>query len=73
MKNLGSLLLTMVISMILAAQGIAGDWKSIKIATEGAYPPWNFIDSSGNLAGFEIDLANDLCGRMNVECEIVTT
>jgi octopine/nopaline transport system substrate-binding protein len=59
--------------MILTAQGIAGDRKSVKIATEGAYPPWNLIDSSGNLAGFEIDLANDLCRRMNVDCEIVAT
>ena len=73
MKKPGALLLTIVISMILAAQVAAGDWKSIKIATEGAYPPWNFIDSSGNLTGFEIDLANDLCKRMNVDCEIVTT
>jgi len=73
MKNLAALLLTMVISMILPAQGVAGDWKSIKIATEGAYPPWNLIDSSGNLTGFEIDLANDLCRRMNVDCEIVAT
>jgi octopine/nopaline transport system substrate-binding protein len=53
------------------AQTAAGDWEKVKIATEGAYPPWNFVDASGNLVGFEIDLAQDLCARMNVACEIV--
>ena len=49
----------------------AKDWKTVRIATEGAYAPWNFTDSSGKLVGFELDLANDLCKRMNVKCEIV--
>ncbi len=44
---------------------------AITIATEGAYEPWNFMTSDGKLAGFEIDLANDLCGRMKVTCKIV--
>ena len=72
MRNLSALLLTTVISMILATQVAAGDWKMIKIATEGAYPPWASIDASGNLVGFDIDLAKDLCKRINVACEIVT-
>jgi octopine/nopaline transport system substrate-binding protein len=50
---------------------MAKDWTSVRVATEGAYPPWNSTDSSGQLIGFEIDLANDLCQRMQVECEIV--
>jgi octopine/nopaline transport system substrate-binding protein len=55
------------------AAGSAGaqDRTSVRIATEGAYPPWNSTDSSGKLIGFELDLANDLCQRMQVECEIV--
>jgi len=47
------------------------DWSSIKIASEGAYKPWNFTDPSGKLVGFEIDLAEDLCKRMKAKCEIV--
>jgi octopine/nopaline transport system substrate-binding protein len=55
------------------AAGSAGaqDRTSVRIATEGAYPPWNSTDSSGKLIGFEPDLASDLCRRMQVECEIV--
>ena len=44
----------------------------IKIATEGAYPPWNLKDESGKLIGFEIDLANLLCDYMKYfNCTIV--
>jgi octopine/nopaline transport system substrate-binding protein len=52
-----------------AAQG--KKWETVKIATEGAYAPWNFTGPGGKLEGFEIDLANDLCNRMKVKCEIV--
>ena len=44
----------------------------VKIATEGAYPPWNLKDESGKLIGFEIDLANLLCDYMRYfNCTIV--
>ncbi len=43
----------------------------IKIGTEGAYPPWNSKDASGNLIGFEVELAQELCGIMKRECTIV--
>ena len=56
---------------LTAGTAMAKDWTSVRVATEGAYPPWNSTDSSGQLIGFEIDLANDLCQRMQVECEIV--
>jgi octopine/nopaline transport system substrate-binding protein len=43
----------------------------ITIATEGAYAPWNFTEAGGKLAGFEVDLANELCKRMKIECTVV--
>ena len=43
----------------------------IKIGTESAYPPWTSKDASGNLNGFEVDLANELCKIMKHECTIV--
>ncbi len=44
---------------------------AITIATEGAYAPWNFTQADGSLAGLEIDLAQNLCGRMKIQCKIV--
>ncbi|WP_201863146.1 lysine/arginine/ornithine ABC transporter substrate-binding protein [Microvirga soli] len=55
----------------LAIGAAAAQEKTVKIATEGAYAPWNFTGAGGKLEGFEIDLANDLCARMKVKCEIV--
>ena len=45
--------------------------KSITIATEGAYAPWNFTTADGKLDGLEVELANDLCARMKIQCTIV--
>ena len=69
-RNAAITALAMVIGLA-TGQAVAKDWTTVRIATEGAYPPWNSTDSSGQLIGFEIDLANDLCSRMQVECEIV--
>ena len=43
----------------------------ITIATEGAYPPFNYLDRKGLPAGFEMDLAQEICERMKAECEFV--
>jgi octopine/nopaline transport system substrate-binding protein len=48
-----------------------GPWTTVKIGTEGAYPPWNGTSASGQLEGAEVDLAMDLCARMSVECVLV--
>ena len=58
---------------VLASLFIIGNVSAdkIKIGTEGAYPPWNSKDASGNLIGFEVELANELCAIMKHECTIV--
>lgn len=61
--------LTLVACALFAGNALAAD--KIKIATEGAYKPYNFKDAAGNLVGFEVDLANELCKRMKIECELV--
>jgi len=44
---------------------------TITIATEGAYPPFNMKDASGELIGFDVDIAKALCEQMEANCEIV--
>jgi octopine/nopaline transport system substrate-binding protein len=60
-----------LIAAALAAGAAAAQEKTVKIATEGAYAPWNFTGAGGKLEGFDIDLANELCGRLKTKCEIV--
>ena len=54
---------------LLAASFASAD--TVKMGTEGAYAPWNFINDAGELAGFEIELGNELCARAGIECEWV--
>lgn len=44
---------------------------SITFATEGAYKPFNYVDTEGSLVGFDVDIANALCEKMNAKCDIV--
>jgi octopine/nopaline transport system substrate-binding protein len=53
-----------------AGRAEAKEWTTIRIATEGAFRPWNFTEPDGTLNGFEIDLYKDLCTRMKVTCEM---
>ncbi len=65
----------LIFASLLAAGLIAGSaaqaQDTIKIATEGAYPPFNGKDASGELVGFDLDIAKALCAEMKAKCEIV--
>ena len=65
------------ILLVLLSLGVLGfasiaNSQTIRIGTEGAYPPWNNINSAGELEGAEIDFGNEACKRMGVTCEWVT-
>lgn len=68
--RLGGVLLAAALALVATAPAGAQQ-RQIRIATEGAYAPWNFTGPGGELQGFEIDLANDLCRRMNARCTIL--
>ena len=69
MNKFIKLFLSIFASIVLLSSTVLAD--KIKIGTEGAYPPWNAKDASGNLIGFEVDLAKELCTIMGHECTIV--
>ena len=63
--------LSLAAAPVLAPAAHAKDWKTVVIAMEGAYAPWNLTESSGKIVGFEPDLAMDLCKRAGLECKII--
>lgn len=63
---LGTAALAMSASMALAQGSV------VRLGTEGAYPPYNFINDSGEVDGFERELGDELCARAELTCEWVT-
>ncbi|KQT44180.1 amino acid ABC transporter [Devosia sp. Leaf420] len=58
---------------ILAAPPLAlAQDNPIRIAIEGQFPPFNYLDTNGKLQGFDVEIADALCAAMKAECEYVT-
>ena len=69
MKNIFKFFLSSVTALMIFFSSAQAD--SIRIGTEGAYPPWNAKDESGKLIGFEVELAKCLCIYMKADCTMV--
>jgi polar amino acid transport system substrate-binding protein len=69
MKFLAKLAAVAALVVAGAAGAQAQQITTIRIGTEGAYPPFNNLNAQRQLEGFEIDYVNDLCTRvMKVTC-----
>jgi polar amino acid transport system substrate-binding protein len=55
---------------LLAPAAFAQD--VVRLGTEGAYPPYNFINDAGEVAGFEREFGDELCKRAELTCEWTT-
>ena len=65
------LIISAVIWGMTAGLSLADGHSVIRMGTEGAYPPWNFVDDNGEIAGFERELGDELCKRAELKCEWV--
>jgi polar amino acid transport system substrate-binding protein len=64
-------LLAALAAGLLSAIAAAEARPAVRVAIEGAYPPFNYIDQNNELQGFEVDLLKALCDVMKVECVTV--
>lgn len=71
--------LVLVVSLLLTACGGAGGSRLdaikkagvIKVGTSADYPPFEFVDASGNTTGFDVELMNEIGKRLGVNVEWV--
>ena len=68
MKNL---IISAAALAIAAGAAYADGHSVVRMGTEGAYPPWNFINDNGEVDGFERELGDELCARAELTCEWV--
>ena len=71
MQNYKKLLLAAAATLVFSANALAVD--KYKVGIEGAYPPFNNKNPSGQVVGFDYDIAMALCAKMKAECEVVTS
>ena len=69
LKKLASMVAAGALALGITAQAQAAD--VLRIAIEGAYPPFSSKTASGELVGFDVDIANALCDQMGRKCEMV--
>mgnify|MGYP002622402277 CR=1 FL=1 len=63
--------LTATLAALALATTAAMAQDVVRMGTEGAYPPYNFINDNNEIDGFERELGDELCRRANLTCEWV--
>lgn len=66
---MNKLILTAAALALSAGTAFAGD--VVRMGTEGAYPPYNFLNDKGEVDGFERELGDTLCAKAGLTCEWV--
>ena len=69
MKNL---ILTTAALAVAGSMTFADAHSVVRLGTEGAYPPYNFLNDDGEVDGFEREVGDEVCARAELTCEWVT-
>ena len=69
MKNL---ILTTAALAVAGTMTFADAHSVVRLGTEGAYPPYNFLNDDGEVDGFEREVGDEICARAELTCEWVT-
>jgi arginine/ornithine transport system substrate-binding protein len=68
--NMKNTISAALVALAGATSAVAQD---LNICVEGAYPPFSTTNESGDVVGFDIDIANALCDEMGASCTMVKT
>jgi polar amino acid transport system substrate-binding protein len=53
---------------LMAGTAFAGEMQKVRMGTEGAYAPYNFVNDKGEIDGFERELGDKLCAIAKLDC-----
>jgi polar amino acid transport system substrate-binding protein len=67
------ILLLIVIAVVVFTGKEEATDNTISFAGSGGYPPFNYLDESGEVIGFDVDVAQEIADRLDMEMEYVTT
>jgi polar amino acid transport system substrate-binding protein len=73
MRKFTRIAATAAIFAIAAGLAQAQEGRTVRIAMDATYPPFESLDASGQIVGFEKDIGDALCERMKVKCEFTNT
>ena len=67
----GMLALAALLPLGDLVQGAHAEDAAVRIAVEGKFPPFNYLDTNGDLQGFDVEVAEALCAAMGKPCDMV--
>ncbi|MFJ6328772.1 MULTISPECIES: transporter substrate-binding domain-containing protein [unclassified Rhizobium] len=53
----------------LSAASAMAEQRTLRIGTDGIYPPFSVVDNSGKVTGLDIDIGNAICAKLSAKCE----
>ena len=59
-----------LLSVLILGAALNVQAATIKFATEATYPPFESVESSGKIVGYDVDIMNALCVQMKTQCTI---
>ena len=71
--NIKKLVLGIVFALGFTRPAFSAIPENIRIGTEASYAPFESLTPQGDVVGFDIDLANEMCRRMKANCTIIQT
>jgi lysine/arginine/ornithine transport system substrate-binding protein len=60
--------LSVALLAVSAGAAHAKDWSTVRFGVDASYAPFESKAPDGKLVGFDIDLGNEICKRLNAKC-----
>ena len=59
----------LLLASLFAFSAVVANADTITFATEPTYPPFENTNEKGQIVGFDIDIANAICAKLDAKCE----